>query len=200
MISKLTFILLILCLATGMISCSRTTPKDTPPREEMAAGEDKQTGEDAAVQVKKEEVKSQPEGTVEYYMARLESERKEGRLEAVQKLNEMGDKAGNAVDALIKALRFDKDKDVRSGAADALAAIGEKAHSSIPIMISALRDEAWEVRMHAAKALGSFKAAAKDALNALKATLNKETVEDVKREIEAAIKAISEDEKKDGKP
>jgi len=180
-----------------MISCSRTNPKDTPQREEMAAGKDIQ-GEATVPQAKQGEVKSPPEGTVEYYMAELESEGKEARLEAVQKLKEMGDKAGNAVDALIKTLRFDKDKDIRSGAADALAAIGEKAKSSIPILIFALRDEAWEVRMHVAKALGSFKADAKDALNALRATLNKETVEDVKREIEAAIKAIGEDEKIEG--
>ena len=191
MIPKVTFTLLILCLVFTIASCSRTIPKQTPAPEETTAAKDTQS-EGAVPQVTQDETASPQEGTAEYYIAKLDSETKEARLEAVQKLKEMGDKAGNAVDALIKALRFDTDKDIRSGAADALAAIGEKAKSSIPILISGLKDEAWEVRMHVAKALGSFKAAARDALNALNATLNKETVEDVKREIEAAVKTISD--------
>jgi DNA polymerase III delta prime subunit len=59
----------------------------------------------------------------------------------------------------------------------------------------ALKDDASEVRMESAKALGLFKRDADSAVAALKDAFSKETVVEVKAEMEKAINAIESDVK-----
>jgi len=73
------------------------------------------------------------------------------RVEAIKQLVEIGDE--RSVELLIQTLK-DKDKDVRTLAADALENMGD---TSVEPLIDALKDNDWHVRASAAKVLGKIK-------------------------------------------
>jgi HEAT repeat protein len=109
------------------------------------------------------------------------------------------------VPALIKALKDDKDEDVRDRAAEALGAFGDPAESAVPALTEALKDKSAMVRASAAEALGELHEwilANSDTVTALLALLKdpdvdvRETVADALNEIgpltAAAIPALVE--------
>jgi HEAT repeat protein len=86
------------------------------------------------------------------------------REEVVVALGRLGPRAQSAVPLLIESLK-DKDGGVRERSADSLGKIGCDNDAVIPALIDALKEK--DVRLHAARALGSFGAKAKVAVPAL---------------------------------
>jgi hypothetical protein len=115
MIRKVSVITLLVVLALFFVCCSGDKAKDT--KADQKIGTELKTGETEAG---KALVKA--EDKVTEYIAKLDSDVDADRMEAVEKLKEMGEKAEPAVAGLTKRLREDKVKEVRANAAAALGA------------------------------------------------------------------------------
>ncbi len=188
MIRKVSVITLLVVLALFFVCCSGDKAKDTKADQKIG------TEVNAGV-AEAGKVVNQAADKVAEYIAKLDSDVDADRIEAVDKLKEMGENAETAVAGLTKRLQDDNVAEVRAKAADALGAIGSKAKSAVPDLTMALKDDSAEVRMESAKTLGLFKSDADSALVALKDAFSKETVVEVKAEMEKAINAIESDVK-----
>jgi hypothetical protein len=190
MYARLWLVGLILVFSVAFISCSGDATKGTT--EGTPGGEKKVTAptEKEPVGTKVGEVLPKPEDEAIQYIVKLESQVKEERLEAVQKLKAMGEKAARAVGPLARRIQVDEVPEVKAGAAEAIGAIGMKAKGAIPALVIGIKDEAAMVRKASAMSLAVFKGEANSALVALKEAISKEKEADVKAEMEKAVKEI----------
>ena len=84
---------------------------------------------------------------------KIESAEVRERREAVRTLSLIGDKAAEALPALIKALD-DKDTQVRAHALAAITQLGPNAKTAVPRLINNLQNKRAQVRYRSAYALG----------------------------------------------
>jgi len=110
------------------------------------------------------------------------------RINAAQELGDMGEKAADAVPALIKCLDDDK-AEVRKNAAYALAKIGKPA---VPALLDVLKHKDPTIRKNTVFTLGEMGADAKDALAALTELYENDQDKDVRICAEHAIKKIQQ--------
>jgi HEAT repeat protein len=89
------------------------------------------------------------------------------RRQAAVQLAGLGARGGDAVPALITALKDDKEPAMRASAAEALGGIGITAKAAVPTLLTALKDGDANVRETAAEALGDIKDDAKTVVPAL---------------------------------
>ncbi len=111
------------------------------------------------------------------------------RMKAAKSLGELGATAHAALPTLL-SLKKDADEDVRNIAERAARRITDQVASEVTKMIDHLNDTDPAIRAKAAKQIGQFGPAAKNALPSLRARL-KDPDPQVKNEAENAIAAIS---------
>jgi HEAT repeat protein len=127
-----------------------------------------------------------PSKDVQELLVTLKSEKAAERAAAARILGELGPAAKDAVPGLQAALG-DPDRDVRRNAARSLGDIGNASKPAVAALGKALKDNDPQVRQASAYALGRIgDPAAKPLLEAAK----KDTNEDVKRAVKAALKAL----------
>jgi HEAT repeat protein len=105
----------------------------------------------------------------------------------------------SAIEPLLKALKSDKNAEVRRACAKALGTIGTNADKCVPVLTDALKDSAAVVKIAAIQALGQFGPEAKTALPPLiDLAKMKDSKEDKKLAgfAAAAVKGILGKEKK----
>ncbi len=95
----------------------------------------------------------------------------QARVEALEKIKNLGPEAKPAIPTLIQCLE-DKDSTIRSGAAVALGTIGSDAKTAIPVLITKLKDKDRFVRGASAKALAGIGVKEDKTLSALQKALD----------------------------
>jgi HEAT repeat protein len=96
-----------------------------------------------------------------------------------------------AIDPLLKALKDDKDADVRKACAAALGEIGTEAEKVVPALTEALMDSSATVKLAAIQSLGQYASEAKSALPQLRDIAKAKDDKKLSQAAAAAAKSIS---------
>ena len=112
------------------------------------------------------------ESTVAVLMQALKDQDPKVRYKAVRVLADLGPSAAEAVPALSKTLKEDKNEAVQETAAFALGKIGQAAKPAVPLLIQAAKNERERMRSVAIFALWKIGPAAQEAIPVLIESLN----------------------------